>query len=396
MVTVKDFQQAVLSMLLMLMLLGVAPVLLAQSEGSQVQSDDDTTVEEVVVIGNRLGTTMVLESAVPVVVLDLDELKLTGASEAGRALQLLEPSFNFSSSSISDGTDALRPATLRGLGPDQVLVLVNGKRRHGSALIHVNTSVGRGTAGVDMNAIPFISTGGVEILRDGAAAQYGSDAIAGVINLKLRELTDGELRFHLGETTESDGEVTQFSVSRGFEIANDGFIFASYEYRDRGRTNRSGDMGTVNYPLKDPNLDPTNCDANSIANCNDKEAGLDRDKLFRLGDGESEQNTLVINSELPLTDKATLYGFFTWSDRDNLAGGFYRQANDAKRNVDTVYPDGFLPLINALVEDTSLAAGVRTELAGWDMDFSWSWGENTFDFKIKNTINASLGADQSS
>ena len=222
-----------------LMLLASTVSLAQEPETKQEQQKESLLAEEIVVIGNRMGEKAVLASPVPVATLSLDELNATGATEAGRALQLLEPSFNFSTSSITDATDALRPATLRGLGPDQVLVLVNGKRRHGSALIHLLDSVGKGTAGVDMNAIPFIATSGVEVLRDGAAAQYGSDAIAGVINLKLRQLTDGELRFHLGETSESDGEVTQFSLSRGFEIGGDGFIFASYEYRERGRTNRS-------------------------------------------------------------------------------------------------------------------------------------------------------------
>ena len=135
---------------------------------------------EVVVVGTRSGGRAPLESSVPVELIPGERLRRSGLLETGRALQMQSPSFNFSSSSISDGTDALRPATLRGLGPDQTLVLVNGKRRHNSALLHVNTSVGRGTAGTDMNAIPLAAIDHIEVLRDGAAAQYGSDAIAGV------------------------------------------------------------------------------------------------------------------------------------------------------------------------------------------------------------------------
>ena len=137
-----------------------------------------------------------LDSPVPVDVINEDAIRKTGHTEVGRVLQTLAPSFNISSSSISDGTDALRPATLRGLGPDQVLV--NGKRRHGSALIHVNTSVGRGTAGVDMNAIPAIAIKQIEILRDGASAQYGSDALAGVISLVLKNDYEGAFGYSYG------------------------------------------------------------------------------------------------------------------------------------------------------------------------------------------------------
>ena len=142
------------------------------------------------------------------------------------------------------------------------------------------------------------------------------------------------------------------------------------------------------------------CGPTDNSNCDPREYTLERDELFRFGDGEGEQNALVLNSELPLNDKVTLYGFVTWSDRDNLAGGFYRQADDDDdgdgdkegRNVPAVYPDGFLPLIRSKIEDSSIAAGAHTELAGWDMDFSWNWGENVFDFDVENSINASLGA----
>ena len=147
----------------------------------------EEVLEEITVTGSRAQFSTAQDAPVPVTVLSNETLVNTGATELGRAIQAAAPSFNFSSSSISDGTDAMRPATLRGLGPDQTLVLINGKRRHTSALIHVNTSVGRGAAGTDMNAIPISAVKRVEVLRDGAAAQYGSDAIAGVINIILKK-----------------------------------------------------------------------------------------------------------------------------------------------------------------------------------------------------------------
>jgi iron complex outermembrane receptor protein len=159
----------------------------------------------------------------------------TGQTEVGRMLQSLAPSFNFSSSSISDGTDALRPATLRGLGPDQTLVLINGKRRHQASLIHVNTSVGRGTAGVDMNAIPAASIKRIEVLRDGAAAQYGSDAIAGVINIVLNDADEGGRAYaSYGEYTEDDGETYNVDLNAGMPLGDGGFLNGTFNYRDRG------------------------------------------------------------------------------------------------------------------------------------------------------------------
>ena len=156
--------------------------------------------EELVVVGTRTKGRDPLESSVPVELVPGERLRRSGLLETGRALQMQSPSFNFSSSSISDGTDALRPATLRGLGPDQVLVLVNGKRRHNSALLHVNTSVGRGTAGTDMNAIPIAAIERIEVLRDGASAQYGSDAIAGVINIVLKNSPGFSMDTSWGQT----------------------------------------------------------------------------------------------------------------------------------------------------------------------------------------------------
>ena len=175
-------------------------------------------LEKLVVLGSRFEERSVSDSPVPVDVITEEEIVATGQTEVGRIIQELIPSFNFSSSSISDGTDALRPATLRGLGPDQVLVLVNGKRRHKSALIHVNTSVGRGTAGVDMNTIPVSAIKRIEVLRDGASAQYGSDAISGVINIILKDGYDGKITATAGQLSEGDGETLVASINKGFSL----------------------------------------------------------------------------------------------------------------------------------------------------------------------------------
>ena len=196
-------------------------------------------LDQVVVVGSRRPDRTAVEAPVPVDVLSSEDLKNTGLTETSQVIQMLAPSFNFPRPSVNDGTDHVRPATLRGLGPDQVLVLVNGKRRHTTALVHVNGSVGRGSTSVDLNAIPVSAIDRIEILRDGAAAQYGSDAIAGVINVVLRSDARRSISGSIGQTTEGDGRVSQVQVNYGQGFANNGFLHLSAEWRDRDSTNRA-------------------------------------------------------------------------------------------------------------------------------------------------------------
>jgi iron complex outermembrane receptor protein len=351
--------------------------------------ESDEILEEITIIGSRASFSSADDAPVPVTVLTNEMLSNTGATELGRAIQMAAPSFNFSSSSISDGTDALRPATLRGLGPDQTLVLINGKRRHTSALVHVNTSVGRGTAGTDMNAIPISAVKRVEVLRDGAAAQYGSDAIAGVINIILKDSdVDGLTSVEYGETFEGDGETWVAFVNKGFAFGEDGFFNVTYQYRDRGATNRAGLDGTRQYPCTDGTSIDFSC--STITTLDPREATFDRNS-FRIGDADSDQNALVANLAMTV-GPGEVYGFFTYSDRSNQSGGFTRTASNSSGNVLEIYPDGFLPLINSDIKDLSAFAGYRwfTD-SGWDFDFSAGYGKNSFEFIISNSLNASFG-----
>ena len=349
----------------------------------------DEVLEEVTVTGSRAAFSSAQDAPVPVTVLTNEMLSNTGATELGRAIQMAAPSFNFSSSSISDGTDALRPATLRGLGPDQTLVLVNGKRRHTSALIHVNTSVGRGTAGTDMNAIPISAVKRVEVLRDGAAAQYGSDAIAGVINIILKDSeVDGLASVEYGETYDGDGGTWIAFANKGFALGEDGFLNMTYEYRNRDATNRAGLDGTRQYACTDGTDIDYSC--STITTLDPREATFDR-KSFRIGDADSEQNAFVANAGIA-AGMGEIYGFVTFSDRDNQSGGFTRTASNPSRTVLEIYPDGFLPLINTKIKDYSGFAGYEWSTdSGWDFDISGGYGKNTFEFIISNSLNASFG-----
>lgn len=327
-----------------------------------------------ITVGSRvIGTEN--EKAVPIDVLSQEQIETTGASETSQIIQALAPSFNFPRPTITDGTDSVRPATLRGLGPDQLLVLINGKRRHNSALVNVNNSVGRGSTGVDLNAIPSSALANVEVLRDGASAQYGSDAIAGVINLVLKS-GPAPWTFNLkgGATTHGDGELIDAGISKGFGFANNGSLFMTVEYRDRGETNRAGD---------DPRDQVVAGDGgnNAVPQPN-----------HHWGDSEAKDIMGFLHGLLPLNDEGSnvVYGFGGWSRREGSHGGFYRLARDA-RNRPEIYPLGFLPLIEPEVDDTSFTAGNRGQAMGWFYDLSGQYGKNTFDFNLSDTLNTSLG-----
>lgn len=358
---------------------------LAQSTAGDDQAD--TSGDTIVVIGSRGKPRTITDSPVAIDSVNAEAIENTGATETGRILQELVPSFNFSSSSVSDGTDSLLPATLRGLGPDQTLVLVNGKRRHKSALIHVNTSVGRGTAGTDINAIPSSALKQIDVLRDGASALYGSDAIAGVINFELRDDPEaGNITASIGQNYESDGLTYQTSINKGFGFGDGGFINLTYQYNNHEATNRAGLSAQCQFLCANVG-GQTRTDPSTQA----REIAFDRQN-FRIGDSESEGHTIFANIGAPISDTAEAYAFGGWSTRRNESAGFYRRANQGGNTLLAFYPDGFLPLIRPKIEDASLAFGVKWDLSDdFNVDTSINYGSNSYEFQIANTNNASLG-----
>lgn len=328
---------------------------------------------EEVTVGSRMAGAAA-ERAVPVDIVTAEQIATTGASETNQIIQALAPSFNFPRPTITDGTDSVRPATLRGLGPDQVLVLINGKRRHIGALVHVNGSIGRGSTGVDLNAIPASVIQRIEILRDGAAAQYGSDAIAGVINIVLKSGVS-PLTFSVkgGMTTHEDGELLDTSGSYGWTIAG-GSLFAAVEYRDRRETNRAG---------PDPRDQVVAGDAmrNAVPQPN-----------FHWGDSDARDVMTFVNAEFPLGTGGTnsWYAFGGVSRRTGSHGGFFRRSLQ-DTNWPQIYPLGYLPLIEPDIVDTSATAGVRGVRSGWFWDVSGQYGYNSFDFNVSDSLNVSLG-----
>jgi iron complex outermembrane receptor protein len=332
--------------------------------GAQEPVTATDATASVVVLGSRSSAKTALDTAVPVGLISVKDMQSAGPLELGKLLQTLDPSFNFTSTFISDGTDIIRPATLRGLGPDQLLVLVNGKRRHQQALVNVQQTVGRGSAGTDINAIPLSAIHHIEVLRDGAAAQYGSDAIAGVINIVLKSQTgETQLSGTAGTTSKGDGDLVSGSVNTGFALGLDGgFVNLTVEGRRRGETNRAG-------------LDTLRVDPPRVTQ--------------RIGDSLAKDAYLWINAGVPLDKSSEFYAFGGVSKRTGDSAGFFRSGGDG-RSVPAVYPNGFLPNIMTTVKDASLAFGYRRDLADdWKLDVSVNVGHSELGFHERDSINVS-------
>jgi len=367
--------------------LGYAAVAQAQTSptADPVASAPDAAApdqSDIVVTGTRTTGRSRLESVSPVDVLSADALQRQGTTEVGASLAAVVPSIDFPRSSAVDGTDSIRPATLRGLSPDQTLVLINGVRAHTSALLNTNGSVGRGSAAVDLNTIPSVALDRIEVLRDGAAAQYGSDAIAGVVNLRLREARSGggatvtygqyitDVKTARGDRSERDGETVTASAWQGLALGSDGFLTLSGEYLNRNATSR-GDFDPRKSPIR---------------------------VRSRFGDPDVEQYSFYANAAKPLDDSGfTLYGFGGYQHRDSVSAATPRvnggtDANPSAAALASLYPDGFTPLIAVTSEDLTATAGLRGDIAGWKTDLSVSYGRNQLKFNTRNSGNATYGA----
>ncbi|RUO27058.1 TonB-dependent receptor [Aliidiomarina minuta] len=350
----------------------------ASSNGiAQSESATAEPAERITVIGSRLSQRTATDGSAPVDIISAEDLVASGFTETARALQYAVPSFNFPSSSITDGSDAVRPASLRGLSPDHTLVLINGKRRHSSALVHLNGTTGRGSSNADLNAIPISAIQRIEVLRDGAAAQYGSDAIAGVINIVLKNnASGGDINLNLGQTYEGDGEQVKLHGSTGFNLGGRGALTLSAEYHNKNRTNRAGLDPRQQYPLlEDGSEDP-------------REETFDR-LSHHVGDADFENIALFFNADYVL-DEGDIYAFGGISERTTQSGAFYRRALD-NRNLLEVYPDGFLPLLSPETSDVSFVTGYRRNLGEWLADVSLGYGQSEFVYRLENSLNASLG-----
>ncbi|MFC4221219.1 TonB-dependent receptor [Flagellimonas marina] len=397
-------------------------------------------LENVVVVGSRNANRTATDTPVPVDVLDVTELvQSTPQVTVTEILNYAAPSFTSNPQTISDGTDHIAPAALRGLGPDQVLVLINGKRRHKTGLVNVNGTFGRGSVGTDMTTIPSNSISRIEILRDGAAAQYGSDAIAGVINIVLKKsVNELQVDINTGANFTSehspakkiDGEQVNLGLNYGLPIGEDGgFINFTGNFNFRGWTNRMQEWegsifngyNSIERVAADDNYDISlllDDDLNDIfqyagaagfsltgnetkeelqgilgADVTEQELlarGLQRsDFNMRVGQSELRGSQFFANLSIPLDENLEFYGFGGLSFKNGNAAGFYRLPNQS-RSYTPAYINGFLPEINSNITDKSAAFGIKGMLGDWNVDFSNSYGKNEFLYRISNSNNASL------
>jgi iron complex outermembrane recepter protein len=335
-------------------------------------------LQQVVVTGTRATDRTAAESLSPIDIVSPADLTSSGATDLASALNTVLPSLDFPRPAINDGNDALRPASLRGLSPDDVLVLVDGKRYHTSALVNYNSAVGRGAAPVDLNSIPISAIDHIEVLRDGAAAQYGSDAIAGVVNIVLKHggaAGGNSITANGGIMDKGDGANNGVQGSVGIPLGGadgnaPGWMRLAWNYQNQMDTNRSanrdrsttlaGATNTTGYPYE------------------------------RYGDPAVKTYQLLLNFGYTITPNIELYGYLDGSKRDVTSNGYYRAYNSA-RNVPEIYPNGFLPQIVNHTNDVAFVFGVRGHTAsGWHWDVSADYGENNLVFDIADTVNTNL------
>ena len=366
-------------------------------------------LQQITVIGSRNLLRTKVQTPVPVDVIPVALMaKEIGQTDLNQLLTFSAPSFQSSRQTVADGTDHVDPAQLRGLGTDQVLVLVNGKRRHQSALVNVNGTVNRGQVGTDLNTIPISAIERVEVLRDGAAAQYGSDAIAGVINIVLKKnsntlsgnvsygenVTSYTKDYGLGklnntsvkDVSVNDGGNFQAGLNYGFNVGKKGFINLTGEYNLREKSNRAGTYsGQVFASVNGVNKDDSIFNARSLTRNN-----FD----MRIGNSKISAGAFLLNAGFALSDKWNLKVFGGYSQKSGDAAGFFRYPTSISSGtgiyaaqVFTIYPNGFLPLIKTDIKDYSLSAGVDGKLGKWNASLSNTLGVNDFNFAVDNSIN---------
>lgn len=337
------------------------------------------TLTGIEMVGTRSLKRSSTETPVPVDIIPISKVvNQLGLVEINSILHYVAPSFNANRQSGADGADHIDPATLRGMGPDQTLVLINGKRRHQSALVNLYGSRGRGNTGTDLNAIPAAAIERIEVLRDGASAQYGSDAIAGVVNIILKSsvneftanATAGTHMTGYGSTLDYDGTKVLENQTDGFQYnAN---VNYGFKLKDNGFFNITGDYLNKNKTFR-PNYE-------SIFPDNYRR---------QFGDGSYSNYRLFFNNRISLGGVTEFYSFGGYNRRDGEAYAFTRDP-ESERNVMSIYPDGFDPLITSEITDKSISFGVRSKFCGWNADFNGTTGSNRFHYGVENTLNASL------
>jgi len=343
---------------------------------------EGNVLDEVVLTGNRSKPRTILDSAVPIDNISVKELQTTGQNSIDQMLTYSVPSYNSSNQTISDATAHFDPADLRGLGPSRTLVLVNGKRKNQSALVYVNDTPGKGEVGTDMKSIPTAAIERVEVLRDGASAQYGSDAVAGVVNVILKKNIDfTEVNISSGITKEGDGFNAAADVNHTFTFGDGGFVNSTLGVSYQDYTNRAGTPGKDDLFGVDNQWTRDNPDLGMI-----------------VGQPEMKKGDLYVNAEYPLNENTKLYAFGGFNLRQGKSFALYRPPYWITTDFGLLTPsgetyNGFQPTFETDIKDILFTAGSQFKLGEFNADASVSYGGNSVDYTIGNTINPSLGAN---
>ncbi len=397
--------KVVVALLASYSLVGIAPV---NAQEEQVAPDTENT-EKIAVVGARGAPRSVGTSPVPVDVLSVEDIEGVAFSDLNDVLKTLVPSYDLSRQPISDGATFIRPATLRGMPTDKTLVLVNGKRRHRSALVQIG---GSGTQGPDLATIPSAALGSVEVLRDGAAAQYGSDAIAGVINFQLKENTEGgTFSAEYGQFFEGDGDSITIGGNKGFALGEEGFLSVSLEYNDSESTSR-GEQYCESWFCVDPSLEGFNPDAGYAQNVTPEFLAAAQEMGRRVhgadvvqpwGQPNSEAIRVFVNAGYDISSSMSWYAFTNYTSSEGDGSFFYRYPfNSVMQDIRLqdgsiwnpleIYPGGFTPRFTGEIEDYSFATGIKGTTEGdLTYDLSARYGYNEIAYTLANTINPSLG-----
>ena len=380
----------------------------ASGISAPVVAQDDVQLEEVIVTGSRGRPRSVSDSPVPIDVFTSEDLRAVSYTDTNDILKTLVPSFNLGRQPISDGSSFIRPAELRGLPTDKTLVLVNSKRRHRSALVSIG---GSGTQGPDLSTIPSIALKNIEVLRDGASAQYGSDAIAGVINFILKDADDGfSLSIDSGGFSEGDGDQTTVQANLGLPLGDSGFINLSAEISEADATSRSEQYCESWFCADQNGSSPYNIrsadnggDAAFLAGLSSANIGQDSSVVQPWGQPNMEAQRFFVNAGYQIDADTEAYFFGNISESESDGGFFYRYPGNGTiedlREKDggiynplEKYPGGFTPRFFGEVSDFSLLGGIRGSFDnGLNYDFSGRTGESEIRYTLANTINPSQG-----
>ncbi len=355
--------------------------------GDTVQLDfileEQASMQEIVVVG-RSPINSIFEIASPTSIVNFSTEETKTYYGMSELLQNTLPSFHSTNQTIADATDHIDPITLKGLGPDQLLVLINGKRRHHSALVNVNGSIGRGSVSTDLNAIPSSAIERVEVIRDGASVYYGSDAISGVLNIITKKNTNfTDINIKSGISQAGDGLLTNLSANTGFSFESDGMLNLSIEFNKRNEINRSGNYTGIIFG------DSRDEDPMEIA-AFFKQTSFDDKRVMSVGRAAADNLSVFLNGEFNISPHFSFYGFGGMNFRFAESSGFYRFPYQSSKQSGN-YPYGFLPKLKSNIQDQAITFGIKGKRNAWDLDLSNTTGRNKILMNVANSNNASLG-----